>query len=59
MQRDVHGLEYGAWKVEVDALWKCIFEQINFMDQKPQQESLEIIKETWTTYLAHYAWDTR
>ena len=25
MQRDVHGLEYARWKLEVDELWKRIF----------------------------------
>ncbi len=59
MQRDVHGLEYGPWKGEVDALWKRIFEQIGFMSHQPQQRALEAIRELWTMYLAHYAMGDR
>ena len=54
MQRDVHGLEYAPWKREVEGLWKSIFEQISKMREGPQQSSLQMIREPWTTYLAHY-----
>ena len=54
MQRDVHGLEYAPWKREVDALWKRIFEHIGRMAEGPQQSSLQMIREEWTTYLTHY-----
>jgi hypothetical protein len=54
MQRDVHGLEYPPWKGEVDAIWKRMFKQIGLMSAGPQQSSLEMIRETWTTYLTHY-----
>ena len=54
MQRDVHGLEYPPWKEEVDAIWKRMFENIGLMSAGPQQSSLEMIRETWTTYLTHY-----
>jgi len=54
MQRDVHGLEYSRWKQEVDDLWKRIFQQIGMMSTGPQQLSLRLIKEPWTTYLTHY-----
>jgi hypothetical protein len=55
MQRDVHGLEYDPWKREVDALWKRTFEQISHMRPGPQQSALEMIRELWTSYVAHYA----
>lgn len=55
MQRDVHGLEYQPWKIEVDALWKKLFDQINKMSPAPQQAALEMIRELWTMYVAHYA----
>ena len=55
MRRDAHGLEYAPWKKEVDGLWKRIFEQIGMMNARPQQSSLEMIREDWTTYLTHYA----
>jgi hypothetical protein len=54
MQRDVHGLEYQPWKEEVDAIWKLMFKHIGLMSATPQQSSLEMIRETWTTYLTHY-----
>jgi len=59
MQRDSHGLEYGPWKQEVDALWKSIFDQIGKMRPAPQQSSLETVRELWTMYLTHYAVSTR
>ena len=59
MQRDVHGLEYGPWKREVDGLWKRIFEQIGRMSAGPQRSSLETIRELWTMYVKHYAAVTR
>ena len=55
MQRDSHGLEFGPWKREVDALWKRTFEHINHMSAGPQQSSLEMIRELWTTYITHYS----
>jgi hypothetical protein len=55
MQRDSHGLEFARWKDEVDALWKKIFEHVNGMSPEPQQEVLELIRESWTSYLTHYA----
>ena len=55
MQRDAHGLEYEPLKREVDALWKRVFEQISHMRPGPQQTTLEMKGELWTTYVAHYA----
>ncbi len=54
MQRDVHGLEYDPWKSEVDHLWKKVFEQISLMSEEPQRAALETVRETWTSYIAHY-----
>ena len=54
MQRDAHGLEFGPWKLEVDDIWKRTFEIINSMDEDVQKRALELIKETWTTYITHY-----
>ena len=54
MQRDVHGLEYSPWKREVEYLWGTIFEQIAKMTLGAQKSSLQTIRETWTSYLAHY-----
>ena len=54
MQRDVHGLEYPRWKLEVDGLWKRIFQQIEQMSDGPQQSSLQAIREPWTMYLTYY-----
>ena len=54
MQRDAHGLEYSPWKQEVDGLWKRVFGQIGKMSAGPQQTSLQMIRESWTTYLTHY-----
>ena len=54
MQRDAHGLEYRWWKDEVDGLWKGIFEQIGRMAAGPQQASLQMVREQWTTYVTHY-----
>ena len=55
MQRDSHGLEYGPWKDEVDAIWKKTFAEISRISPGPQQVSLESIREMWTTYITHYA----
>jgi len=55
MQRDLHGLEYDPWKLEVDGLWRRIFQQISLMPEAPQQSSLEMIQEEWTIYIKHYA----
>ena len=55
MQRDSYGLEFDPWKREVDALWKRTFEQISHMRPGPQQSALEMIRELWTSYVAHYA----
>ena len=55
MQRDAHGIEYAPWKAEVDHLWRTTFEQINEMDEAPQQNALELIRELWMLYLSHYA----
>ena len=55
MQRDVHGLEYAHWKEEVDGFWKSIFEQVSLMTEAPQQSTLEMIREDWTSYITHYA----
>ena len=55
MQRDVHGLEYARWKLEVDDLWKRVFQNIQKMGDGPQRAALELIREPWTTYLTHYA----
>ena len=57
MQRDTHGLEYGPWKREVDAMWKGVFAQISKMSPKPQQRALESIRDVWTSYVQHYAGD--
>ena len=46
MQRDPHSLEYAPWKVEVDHVWKQVFELINSMDEDAQVSALESIKET-------------
>lgn len=54
MQRDAHGLEFGPWKLEVDDIWKRTFEIINSMNEDVQKSALELIKETWTTYITHY-----
>ena len=59
MQRDSHGLEYAPWKREVDGLWKGMFEHIGRMSPEPQQSSLQMIRELWTTYLTHYATATQ
>ena len=53
MQRDAHGIEYEPWKREVDGLWKITFKQINSMSADPQQSTLEMIRELWTTYISH------
>ena len=55
MQRDFHGLEYDPWKREVEAIWKDTFEQINRMSAGPQYNALEMVRELWTMYVAHYA----
>ena len=55
MQRDVHGLEFSAWKREVDALWKRIFGEIGRMSADLQQSSLKLVREPWTSYLTHHA----
>lgn len=55
MQRDSHGLEFARWKDEVDELWKKIFEHVNGLSPEPQQQTLELIRENWTSYLTHYA----
>ena len=55
MQRDVHGLEFSAWKREVDALWKRIFGEIGHMGADLQQSSLKLVREPWTSYLTHHA----
>ena len=54
MQRDAHGLEFVPWKLEVDDIWKRTFEIINSMNEDVQKRALELIKETWTTYITHY-----
>ena len=54
MQRDPHGLEYAPWKVEVDQVWKQVFELINSMYEDAQPLVLESIKETWVSYISHY-----
>lgn len=54
MQRDVHGLEYARWKLEVDEMWKRIFQNINQMAEVPQQSALQLIREPWTMYLTYY-----
>ena len=54
MQRDPHGLEYAPWKVEVDQVWKQVFELINSMYEDAQPLALESIKETWVSYISHY-----
>jgi len=54
MQRDPHSLEYAPWKVEVDHVWKQVFELINSMDEDAQVSALESIKETWVFYITHY-----
>ena len=54
MQRDVHGLEYEHWKLEVDVHWRRIFEEIGHMREGPQQSALQMIREEWTRYLKHY-----
>ena len=58
MQRDTQGLENPRWKQEVDEIWKQVFLHINRMSTKPQQSSLDSIKELWTTYLTHYVTTT-
>ena len=57
MQRDTHGLEYGPWRREVDAMWKGVFAQISKMGPEPQQRALESIRDVWTSYVQHYAGD--
>ena len=54
MQRDVHGLEYGPWKREVDELWKRVFQQVHHMRPVPQKAALEAIREPWTHYVTYY-----
>ena len=54
MQRDPHGLEYAPWKIEVDHVWKQVFELINSMYEDAQLSALESIKETWVSFISHY-----
>lgn len=55
MQRDARGLENPRWKREVDDIWKQVFQHVDRMSAGPQQSSLEMLRELWTTYLTHYA----
>ena len=55
MQRDVHGVEYSRWKLEVDDLWKRVFQNIQKMGEESQQSALQFIREPWTMYLTYYA----
>ena len=54
MQRDPHGLEYAPWRIEVDHVWKQVFELINSMYEDAQLSALESIKETWVFFISHY-----
>ena len=54
MQRDSHGLEFGPWRLEVEDLWKRIFEGISRMSEHPQKEALETVREVWVSYITHY-----
>ena len=54
MQRDSHSLEYNEWKLEVDWLWSEVLGHIDQMCADTQQRSLNMIRETWTTYITHY-----
>ncbi len=54
MQRDAHGIEYGPWKSEVDAIWKTTFQQIDRMSAGPQQNALDSVRELWMSYISHY-----
>ena len=54
MQRDPHGLEFGPWRLEVEDLWKRIFEGISRMSEHPQKEALETVREVWVSYITHY-----
>ena len=55
MQRDVHGVEYARWKLEVDDMWKRVFQNIQKMGEESQQSALQLIREPWTMYLTYYA----
>jgi len=55
MDRDVHGPEFSPWKEEVDHLWRAIFQLANSMAAEPQREALEMVRETWTSYITHYS----
>jgi|TARA_B110000263_G_C15001057_1_gene370509 plasmid replication initiation protein len=54
MQRDSHGIEYNSWKDEVDNLWKQIFMYIHKIEEQNQNIALEVIKESWVSYITHY-----
>ena len=54
MQRDSHGLEFGPWRLEVEDLWKRIFEGISRMSEHPQKEALETVRDVWVSYITHY-----
>ena len=46
---------FGGFPDYRERLWKQVFEQIGRMSPDPQQASLSMIRDVWTTYLTHYA----
>ncbi len=55
MSRDSHGMEYRPWKLEVDGLWKSLFEHVGGMTPDTQKASLDMVRDLWMMYLSHYA----
>ncbi len=54
MQRDSFGIEFDAWKIEVDEIWKNIFQVINLLGEESQKIVLVNIQEEWVNYISHY-----
>ncbi len=54
MQRDSFGIEFEAWKNEVDEIWKQIFQIITLLTEESQKIVLSNIQEEWVSYITHY-----
>lgn len=54
MQRDSFGIEFDAWKKEVDEIWKQIFQIITLLTDESQKIVLENIQDEWVSYITHY-----
>ncbi|MFL2803742.1 MAG: hypothetical protein ACJ0BB_02400 [Dehalococcoidia bacterium] len=54
MQRDSFGIEFDAWKKEVDEIWKQIFKTITLLTDESQKIVLENIQDEWVSYITHY-----